>query len=79
MRKAASDGGLSHWSGLLLVDFEVEGDFDFVAEHGWDELGAEAEVGALDGGGGGKAADQAAVAALLRWQGMPEVQALGMD
>jgi hypothetical protein len=63
---------------LLLVHFDVDGDFDFVAEHGGSELGAEIEVGALDDGGGFKAADEVALLVFLRGDGAVYVEDDGL-
>ena len=63
---------------LLLVHFDVDGDLDFVAEHRGSELGDEVEVGALDDGGGFKAADEVALLVLLRGDGAIDVEDDGL-
>ena len=63
---------------LLLVHLDVDGDLDLVAKHWRSELGAEVEVGALDGGGGGEAADEAALLVLLWGRGAVNVEDDGL-
>ena len=50
---------------LLFVHLDIDGDFHLVAEHWRGELWPEVEVGALDDGGGGEAADEASLLVLL--------------